>query len=125
LKQKSGIGNKLNLCVETNNYLIDKGIIDKPIPANYLIKLIDIHVPVGNRKKQCWGQLGFDDSIFKVNQCEEDYFKVISYKTYSHIKDPLSNKFWFWRKIKAILNRTYPADGGDFMAVVKKIHRQE
>jgi len=118
-KKRKGLNGFVDTVKSTNEALLQNGIINKAIPTDLLLKLIDIHVPSGNSKRQCWGRIGFDKSLYK-NSAGKDPVEITGYYTYSHIKDPLCNRFFFWRKLKQILACIFPGDGGDFLAVIKK-----
>ena len=115
--QKVGLKRSVDIIEATNTDLINEGIINKPIPAEYLIKLIDIHVPIGFSKNQCWGELGFSHELFKDDSTDKQ-ISIPCYFTYSHIKDPLTNEFKYWKDKKLKLSSKYPDDGADFLAVV-------
>jgi 2-polyprenyl-3-methyl-5-hydroxy-6-metoxy-1,4-benzoquinol methylase len=120
LKRTPGAKKAVNTIEETNSDLIRNGMINKPIPGELMVKLIDIHVPVGNSTDQCWGEIGFDKTLYE-NASGKNSIELVRYFTYSHIKDPLCNRFFLWRKLKQLLAVKYPHDGGDFLAIIKKI----
>lgn len=119
LKSQDSIKDEINVILETNNELLSLGLIKKRLPANFLAKLIDIHVPYKNNINQCWGMIGFSKS-FLTQANKKEAAELVFYNSYSHIKDPLCNQFYFWKSIKNYLARRYPDDGADFLAIIKK-----
>ncbi len=118
IMKKFGFKKGLDIIHATNNDLIVVGIISRPLPANYLVKLIDIHVPIGLSKNQYWGELGFSRKLF-LNSKKNKQISIPLYYTYSHIKDSFVNEFRYWRKKIKKLAFQYPDDGADFLAVIK------
>lgn len=107
-----------DLAAMTNAELIHREIIKSPLPANYLHKLVDIHVPFGLSVDQPWGEVGFCQSHIE-QWLGEDFVRVGLY-TYSHIKDGLASSDWFWRRRVEKLRVLYPNDGADSLMIFKR-----
>jgi SAM-dependent methyltransferase len=107
-----------DLATLVNQELLRSGLSEQSIPANLLHKLVDIHVPFGISTDQPWGEIGFKDST--VAQWLGSDFEWKGTYTYSHIKDGLANRDWYWKKRLPHLEATYPLDGADALMVFRK-----
>jgi SAM-dependent methyltransferase len=118
LKKAPGKTPYLNIVAKTDEVLLEKKIIIKPIPALYLPKLIDIHVPITDFDQQPWGEPGFSAPDFAASFLPG--FKLLSSKTYTHIKDNLAQHYSQWKSKAAALQSRFPDDGADLLMVFQK-----
>lgn len=116
---KTGIKKSFpDLIALTNNELIRQNLITVPIPRHYLHKLVDVHVPFGISTDQPWGEIGFKNT--QLQGWLGSDFESKGLFTYSHIKDGLAHKDWFWRKRLKQLQWDYPNDGADALMIFKR-----
>ncbi len=108
----------INILAETNNLLLKKGILAKPLPEYIIPKLIDVHVPLVNFDKQPWGEPGFN-----ANEIIEKYlpqFKIKFVSSYTHIKDEAILHYKKWMEKDKNLREQFPLDGADVLMLFKK-----
>jgi len=121
LMQKLGLKrhNYYNLFVETNNELLQKGLINLPLPGEIMQKLVDIHVPFGLSTSQLWGEMGFNEA--SMLKWLGNSFAVEAIYTYSHIKDVRAVEYKYWQRKIEKLSMSFPNDGADFLIVFKRL----
>jgi 2-polyprenyl-3-methyl-5-hydroxy-6-metoxy-1,4-benzoquinol methylase len=110
---------KQDLTTLTYCKLLEKNLIDESFPKKIIPKLVDIHVPMGDLKKQPWGELGFNaDYVVKnSNNC----FALLEQMTYNHIKDQNAYNSLFWSGFSKILEFFYPKKGADTFLIFKRV----
>ena len=100
-----------------NEQLLRHRHASKPLPANAIRKLVDIHVPLSSGDYP-WGEPGFSPESV-VRDHLPGWTAAFS-RTYHHIKAPSTSLSALWRAIGRRLERRYPACGSDIiMAFVK------
>ncbi len=121
--KKIFVQNKLNLEPDlinlTYNELLKQDLIKENFPKNIIPKLVDIHVPMGNLKKQPWGELGFDMDYIIKNSNKTLF--LINQISYNHIKDQNAYNSIFWTGISNFFEYFYPKKGADTILIFKKI----
>ncbi len=103
----------------TYNELLKKDLIPENFPKNIIPKLVDIHVPMGNLKKQPWGELGFNKDFIIKNSHKS--LVLLNQISYNHIKDQNAYSSIFWTGISNLLEYFYPKKGADTILIFKKI----
>lgn len=117
--KKTGSESSQDLTTLTYSKLVSQNQITKDFPKQIIPKLVDIHVPMGNLKKQPWGELGFDADFVVKNTHHS--FVLLKQISYNHIKDQNAYNSLFWRSISRVLESVYPTNGADTILIFKKV----
>lgn len=97
---------------EINRILMQKGLIDEPLPDAVISSYIDFHSPTAGMHRR---GVGIDPDIFGK------YFRVKHLETYAHLRK-IGEKYdcEFVRQMESILRKRYPLDGSKLTAILIK-----
>jgi SAM-dependent methyltransferase len=100
-----------------NGQLLRDGYAVKPLAANAIRKMVDIHVPLSSGQYP-WGEPGFSpDEIVKTYL---PGWAAVFAKTYHHIKAPATSLSAPWRAVARRLESRYPDCGSDIIMAFAK-----
>ncbi len=105
-----GIGNPVY--AEINRILMQKGLIDEPLPDAVISSYIDFHSPTAGMHRR---GVGIDPDIFGK------HFRIKHLETYAHL-GKIGEKYdcEFVKQMESILRKRYPLDGSKLTAILIK-----
>jgi ubiquinone/menaquinone biosynthesis C-methylase UbiE len=106
----------------TNTALLERAVIQRPLPSAAIRRLIDIHVPSSDNASPSWAQHGLSRAEM-LRDGLSDCDRVFE-TSYAHVKDARANMGPMWRAVDRWLRWRFPLLGSNFLLAVRRPGRR-